>query len=324
MKKPIESSETTATGTLEKASWLDLEAHVYIKIALLAVSFCALFYHSLYRLVYNWITDPTWSHGFLIPLFSLYFLHQKKAEVLSVVPRPNYLGLAGLLACLVFYPLNLVQFQIAYFDLLILLPAMACIVLFLGGWKLFYLTCLPIGYIFFSIPLPDRLYKGITIPMRLFAADISTVVLNWIPGISATAKGAVIDVMYRGQPLVPALDVAEACSGMRLLMAFVALGVAMAYLHDRPMWHRLALLVSTIPIAILCNVVRVTVTAMIYILWDPRYAQGFYHDLLGVLMLPLAFLLYGRLAWFMANLFTEDKPETESVIVRSRATEERP
>jgi exosortase len=154
--------------------------------------------------------------------------------------------------------------------------------------------------------------------MRQFAAKIATILLNIVPNLEATANGVVIDVIYKGVPLEPSLDVAEACSGMRLLMAFLALGVAMAYLHDRQIWQRIVLLVSTIPIAILCNVVRVTVTGFIYILWDPQYAQGIYHDLLGMAMLPLAFGFYGFLAWFMSNLFQEESVVQEDVIVRRR------
>jgi exosortase len=154
-------------------------------------------------------------------------------------------------------------------------------------------------------------------PMRHFAASVAAVLLNLVSGIEATASGVVIDVVYKGQRLDPALDVAEACSGMRLLMAFLALGVAMAYLHYRPIWQRLVLLGSTIPIAILCNIVRVTVTGFIYVLIHPKYTQGVYHDMLGMAMLPLAFGLYGFLAWFMSSLFVEEsKVVTEDIVVR--------
>ena len=135
--------------------------------------------------------------------------------------------------------------------------------------------------------------------------------------------GVVIDVVYQGQRLEPALDVAEACSGMRLLMAFLALGVAMAYLHERPGWQRVVLLVSTAPIAVFCNVVRVTVTGFLYVLVGQQYAQGVYHDLLGLAMLPLAFGLYGLLAWFLASLFIdEDAEKTEDVVIRRRPQDE--
>ena len=92
----------------------------------------------------------------------------------------------------------------------------------------------------------------------------------------------------------------------------------MAWLHYRPMWQRFILLAATIPIAIICNIVRVTTTGLIYILGNPKYAQGIYHDALGLAMLPLAFGLYGALAWFMSSLFVEEGQQEvkEDVIVR--------
>jgi exosortase len=155
--------------------------------------------------------------------------------------------------------------------------------------------------------------------MRLWAAAASTAILNLFPNMDATASGVIINIIYKGKALEPPLDVAEACSGMRLLMTFVALGVAMAYLHYRPIWQRLVLLACTVPIAILCNIVRVTVTGFIYVLGDPQYAQGFYHELLGFVTLALAFGLYGLIAWFMSNLFVEDdETKVSDVVVRRK------
>ncbi|HOV77322.1 MAG TPA: exosortase/archaeosortase family protein, partial [Sedimentisphaerales bacterium] len=157
-------------------------------------------------------------------------------------------------------------------------------------------------------------------PMRHLSATITTTLLNLIPNLDATASGVVIEVVYQGRRLDPALDVAEACSGMRLLMAFLALGVAMAYLHERPLWQRLVLLASTVPISICCNIVRVTLTGFLYVLVGQQYTQGIYHDMLGLAMLPLAFGLYGLLAWFMASLFIEDDDGgVQGVVVRRRA-----
>ena len=100
-------------------------------------------------------------------------------------------------------------------------------------------------------------------------------------------------------------------------MAFVALGVVMAYVHHRALWQRIILLLSTVPIAIFCNIIRVTITGFIYVLISPKYTQGIYHDMLGMAMLPLAFGLYGFLAWFMSSLIVEDESETrEDIITR--------
>ena len=314
-------------------------------MAIVAGALCLVFRHELRRIVGLWLSDPSWSHGFLIPLFSLYFINQKRAAILGLEhvrdplaeflagrrpprlgagqTRPNYLGLVLLLVMLAFYVFNVVSpAGYAYFRPLSLIGALAAVVLFLGGWRLLTQTWLPIAFLVFAVPLPRRYYVGLTMPMRELAATVATVLLNLVAGLEARCSGVVIDIVDQGRHLEPPLDVAEACSGMRLLMAFLALGVAMAYLHERPWWQRLVLLASTVPIAIFCNIVRVTVTGFIYVLAAPKYTQGIYHDTLGLAMLPLAFGLYGCLAWFMASLFVEEgQGQREDVIVRKRGPE---
>lgn len=305
-------------SNLYRTKWSELGVHTSIKIAIIAVLFYYLFSPEIQSLVRQWGDDSSWSHGFLIPLFSLYFINQRKNEILNLETRPNYLGLFFLILGIIFYPLNIVHFQYGYFRPLGMIATLGAVVLFLGGWRLVKYMWLPILFLMFAVPLPSYYYDSLTTPMRKLAAVAAAAILNLVNNLDATANGVMIDVIYKGVRIEPALDVAEACSGMRLLMAFLALGVAMAYLHYRPIWQRLILLASTVPIAIICNVVRVTTTGFIYILISPKYAQGFYHDMLGLAMLPLAFGLYGFLAWFMSSLFIEDlgdKPR-EDVIVR--------
>ena len=307
----------TQTGVLRQ-NWRKLGLHTYIKFGIIAVLFAYLFRNQIYNVVRRW-SDPSWSHGFLIPLFSLYLINQHKQEILSVKTRTSYIGLILLICGIVFYPLNIVHFQYGYLNSMAMIGVLGAIVLFLGGWALLKYTWLPVGFLIFAIPLPQRYYVAITMPMRKWAAYISTVFMNLIEGMEATANGVIVDVVYKGVRLEPSLDVAEACSGMRLLMAFVALGVAMAYLHYRPFWQRLILLISTVPIAIFCNIVRVTITGLIYILGNPKYAQDIYHDMLGVVMLFLAFGIYWLLAWLMGNLYVEESAEpAEDVIVRKQ------
>jgi len=305
-------------GTSVRTSWRELPVHSCVKIAIIGGLFVYLFYSEIESIVGQWITDSSWSHGFLIPLFSLYFIDQAKGEILNLRPRPNYLGLFFMIFGILFYFFNIVSPSgYAYFRPISMIVILGAIVLFLGGWRLVKYTWLPVVYLVFAVPLPTRYYFSLTMPMQRLAAQVTTFLLNLVNGMSAEVNGVVISGDYLGQKLDPPLNVAEACSGMRLLMAFLALGVAMAYLHYRPVWQRMVLLASTIPIAIFCNIVRVTTTGFIYILVDPKYAQGIYHDLLGLAMLPLAFGLYGLLAWFMSSLFVEeDKRITEDVVVR--------
>ncbi len=313
----------TETQTLSEqdVSWTNLGVHTYIKVLILAAAVYSVFHTEVYSTVYRWIIDSSWSHGFIIPFFSLYFINQRKKEILSLKPHPNYLGFVFLLCSLVVYYLDVFVYRFGYIMPLMIIPTIGSIVLFIGGWKLVKYTWLPIVYIVFAIPLPASIYNDLTIPMRTHDAQIAAGILNLVRGLEANANGVVIDVVYKGVRLEPGLDVAEACSGMRLLMAFLALGVAMAYLHYRPIWQRLVLMASTVPIALLCNIVRVTVTGFIYILWDPMYAQGIYHDMLGLSMLPLAFGLYGGLAWFMSNLVVEETVQQEVIVRRKDSLE---
>jgi exosortase len=300
-------------------SWLGLGLTAYIKIAVIGVALFLLFKTEIMSMVNTWNDDSSWSHGFLIPLFCLYFLSQRKKEILNTDASPSYVGLAALLCCIGLYYAAVKMFGFGYPRQLMMIPTVMAVILFLGGWRMAAYTWLPVFYMLFAVPLPDRLYSKLTIPMRIFAAKAGGFLLNLVGGLEATVNGVVIDVVYKGKQLEPPLDVAEACSGMRLLLAFFALGVAMAYLHYRPWWQRVVLLLSTLPIAILCNIVRVTITGLIYVLGDPEYAQGFYHDMLGLAMLPLAFGLYGLLAWFMSSLFVEEEaPSEEDVIVRKK------
>jgi len=309
---------TTGQSHAVRTSWRELGVHNYIKILIIGGLFYNLFRNEIEDIVRRW-QDPSWSHGFLIPLFTLYFIHQHKKEILSEHTGPNYLGLFFLICGILFYPLNIAHLQYAYLRPIGMIATLGAVVLFLGGWRLAKHMWLPVAFLVFAVPLPRRYYVSLTIPMRQWAATVASILLNLVNGLEATASGVVIDVVYKGQRLEPPLNVAEACSGIRLLMAFLALGVAMAYLHYRPIWQRIVLLASTIPIAIFCNVVRVTVTGFIYVLIHPRYAQGIYHDFLGLAMLPLAFGLYGCLAWFMSSLFVEEtEAVTEDIVIRKR------
>jgi exosortase len=330
--------------SLQDRRWGELGLHNCLKMAILAALFGFLFRGELKETVHLWLTDPSWSHGFLIPLFSLYFIHQRRREILGLeyapdplaellhgrrpgrlLPgqtRPNYLGLLLLFGILAFYAFNVVSpAGYAYGRPLSVIAALGAVVLFLGGWRLVRHTWLPIAFLVFAVPLPRRYYDGMTLPLRQIAASVATALLNLVHGVDATASGVVIDIVYEGQRLGSGLNVEEACSGMRLLMAFVALGVAMAYLHYRPMWQRAVLLLSTMPIAVLCNIIRVTVTGFIYVLAEPKYTQGIYHDALGLAMLPLAFAFYGVLAMFMSSLFVEEERDGgDNVIVRRRVS----
>lgn len=320
--EPSASSTTQVESlTSVRRQWQDLGIHQWLKLGLITALFYSVFRVEISRIMGRWLSDPSWSHGFLIPLFSLYFVNQRKADILSLQSRPSYWGLLLLVAAISVYVFNTVSPSgYAYLRSCALLLALGATVLLLGGWGLIRYTWLPLIYLLFAVPLPQRYYVALTMPMRRLAALIAAALLNLVHSVETTVNGVVIDIIHNGRVIEPALNVAEACSGMRLLMAFLALGVAMAYLHERPAGQRLVLLVCSIPIAVICNIIRVTATGFIYVFVHPKYTQGIYHDALGMAMLPLAFALHGALAWFLGSLYVDEDADrtVPDVIVRRR------
>ena len=280
------------------------------KIGIIAVLLAILFREELSRLLERWTSDPRESHGFLIPGFSLYFIYQARHQLAQTLGRSSLWGLFFIFVCLTGY---FAFFYIGWYypRQIMMIATVGAVILFLGGGKIVRYAWLPVVFLIFAIPLPARLYFQITMPMREMASEVAAVVLSALPNVDCSALGVVIHGMHGSE--VVNLNVAEACSGMRLLMAFLALGVAMAYLEYRPALHRIILLCSTIPIAIFCNMIRVVTTGMIYMYIGPEWAKGDMHALLGLVMLVVAFALYGLLAWIMSNMFVEE--ETAEVLV---------
>jgi exosortase len=279
------------------------------KIIITGVLFCLLFREELLRLVNRW-KDPKESHGLLIPAFSLYFIYQERERLGKVVGKSSFWGLVLMGLSIWGYLFSFFK-GFAYPKPLMMIVMLAGIILFQGGWRVLRLVWLPVVFLVFAIPLPARLYYEITFPMRELASLVAAVILNSFSSIQCEATGVVIHGIHAGE--VFNLNVAEACSGMRLLMAFLALGVAMAYLEYRPWIHRLVLLVSTVPIAIFCNMLRVLLTGLIYIYINPDWTKGTPHTVLGMAMLGVAFGLYGLLAWVMNRIYVEES--TEGVLV---------
>jgi hypothetical protein len=120
----------------QELNWSSLGVHTYIKIALLAAAIYSVFHLEIYSIVSKWVTDSSWSHGFIIPLFSLYFVNQQKKELLTIVPKANWLGLVFLLCCLAFYVMVVYFYKFGYFKSVVIIPVIGSIILLIGGWRL--------------------------------------------------------------------------------------------------------------------------------------------------------------------------------------------
>ena len=172
------------------------------------------------------------------------------------------------------------------------------------------ITWLPIMYLVFAMKIPEMLYTSISVPLQELAAICSVIFLKVFGVTIDVSASALTIISISGQK--HGLTVAETCSGVRSLMAYLALGVAWAYLEQRPIWQRVLLVLLAGPIAILCNVIRVAITCSMYVIDKPELGRDFMHTFTGILMLGPAVLMFWGLSKLLQNLFVE-VDEQESV-----------
>jgi exosortase len=163
------------------------------------------------------------------------------------------------------------------------------------------------------IPLPGRIHNLISPPLQKLATTGSVFFLEAF-GTSVSQQGNV--VMLGGVTL---LAVAEACSGLRMLMAFIIVAAFIAYMIKRPRWMKGVLLVSSIPVAVVCNIVRIFGTALLMLYVSEEMAQKFFHDFAGYVMMPVAvMLLFGEI-WLMDRIIVPDaEARTKQGVVKAK------
>lgn len=171
------------------------------------------------------------------------------------------------------------------FDPLSLVPTLLGAAMFLGGRPLLRWAAPSILFLVFLIPLPSFLATILSLPLQR-AATVAGAYLLQICGIPVLTQGNVITLPSAD------LNVAEACSGLKMLVLFFAVCVGAALLLYRKSWpFRSAIVLSAVPIAIVSNVARIAITGILYEIAAPELAESLFHDMAGLLMMPLAMVL---------------------------------
>jgi exosortase len=186
-----------------------------------------------------------------------------------------------------------------------LLPYVSGLCLLFGGWRVLVWSWPSIAFLFFMLPLPWRLETALGPPLQFIATFASTYLLHTL-GFMAYAEGNVIQ-LNEAQ-----IGVVEACSGLSMLITFIALSTAAAVVVKRPLLDRIVLVASSVPVALVANIARITLTAILYDTVGNHVASLFYHALAGWLMIPLALLLYWFEIWFLSHILIETKYEAPS------------
>jgi exosortase len=238
----------------------------------------------LWRLVKQWDQDADMGHGFFVPLIAGFIVWQKRDELLALKPAPNWWGLVVTI-------LAGVQLYIATIGAELFLARTAFVfsligmVLLLGGMPFLRKLAFPLFLLFFMVPIPGVVYSSITLPLQLLASRAADGALTLLQ-IPVLREGNILELPEQK------LSVVEACSGIRSLLSLTFLSLVYGYFFERRRWLRAVLFFSTIPIAIVANASRVTLTGVLTEV-KPELAEGFFHTASGwvIFMVALAILI---------------------------------
>lgn len=247
------------------------------------------------NVAHRWSVDPKYSHGYLVPVFSLWLLVDRLRKSSSAIQGSWVGSWWGLVILVPAIALHLAGAYV-FFDWmseLSFLFSLAGLCICLGGRGLLIAAGPSIAFLVFMLPLPYRLEVALGQPLQRLATQASTYLLQML-GFYASDEGNIV-VLNSGM-----LGVVEACSGLGMLVTFLALATAVAICLKRPLLDRIVVVASALPVAIISNVIRITVTGALYEVVGGRAAQFIYHDIAGWFMMPLAL----SLIWFELQILS--------------------
>jgi len=264
------------------------------QLIITVVLFLVLYLPLFPQLIKEWLSNPDYSHGFFIPLLSLYFLWRKKDELKNTAISPSGAGLLMVFSGLILYALALFGYQF-FFQCVSMLIVLFGLVYAHGGKELAKKTAFSVFYLIFMIPPPQLIYTTVTFHLGLLATRLAFFLIKLF-GVGATRQGNIINLP------TCTLVVAAPCSGVRSLLTFMAASLAIGYIFQKDIKKRAILFVSSIALAVVMNTLRLFATGYIAHLQRlPEIPQNI-HDTAGIVSIIVGFILL-----FLINDFLTKK-----------------
>ncbi len=264
-----------------------------LKLLLIPIGLIAVYYPVLTKLVQDWASNDNYSHGFFIPLISAYMIYSMRDELGRMPIRPNNWGLPLLLLGL--FQLILAKTGSEFFmQRTSLIPVLLGLSLFMLGTPVTKKIMTPILFLIFMVPLPAIIWNKIAFPMQLFATMLTEKVVYSV-GIPILREG---NILYLAETT---LEVVDACSGLRSLVTMFALSATFAWFSELGNYRKGVLFICAAPLAILANIIRLAGTAVLANQFGEKVAQGFLHELSGLVTFMLGLILLGTVYRILQN-----------------------
>jgi exosortase len=264
-----------------------------MRFGLLVLCVILLYSRILIKLAGDWLHDPNYSHGFLVPIFCAWIIWKDRRRLAETPVQPSNTGLLVIVGALGVLILGVFGAEL-FLSRTSLLFLLAGLVIYFRGWKAFRVTLFPWAVLFLMVPLPAIIFNQIALPLQFEASRLASGMLG-IVGVPVLREGNILHL-----PLLN-LDVVEACSGIRSLVSLITLATVYGYLFEPRTWWRVLLIVASVPIAVFANGVRIMGSGVLGQYWSPDKAEGFFHMFSGMLIfvvsLGILLALHQALTW---------------------------
>ncbi len=275
---------TPSAAVVRQRSW-------QISLAVVVAALLFAFSGVLRELVQLWTTKADYSHGLLIVPFIAYLLVTRREFFPKWIAWPDLWALPPFaLSAAVYFVADRTNFAKEWLQAFALMLAFAgVVVMFCGGWKGLRWAWPALVFFPLAFPLPNMVEQAVTAKLQSFAVKWGNFGFQTL-GLPSYAEGNIIVLPHAEGDT--RLGVAQACSGLSMILAFVALSAAIAFLYkSRPTVDRAILFASALPISLVCNMIRIVVTGLVYYAGWTKLGDLIVHDLAGWLMMPLALFI---------------------------------
>ena len=266
----------------------------HLAIGILIFAFLWSYWPQLKNLWNIWRTSDEYSSGLLVPFLAVYILWARREKIAQCRIQPSLWGLAAFIAAQALRYFG-VFFMYASAERIALVLSIGSLALLVFGKQVLNSVLPVIAFLFLMLPLPRSVHGAVMLPLQNLATTSAVFFLETL-GYSPVQRGNIIVLNDT------AIAVAEACNGLRMATSFFVITALVVFLVRRQWWEKLVIIVSALPIALLCNSVRLTITTMLSTVFTTEGWQGRFHNFSGYAMMPLALAIVVFELWILKKL----------------------
>ncbi len=260
-------------------SSLDLEEKMILEIIFIGI--IGIFYFNTFQWLFvSWMNNNYYSHGFLVPIISIYIIWSMKNELLNTERKQSQTGL-------IFFISGIILFMIANLYVIRFLSGISLVITIFGtifylyGWEFVNKIKFPIFFLLLSIPIP---FADILVPTMQTISVISASNLANLIGLPVYREGLMLRLPES------TFQVAAECSGINSIISLITISIIFAFILEGNIFKKLTIVISSIPLAMTGNIIRITTVLIVGYKYGEDFALRYFHEFSSFVLFIIALI----------------------------------